>query len=127
MPSPDEMKATFKRYIERLTASDVDGIMALYAEDGEIEDPVGAPPKRGHADLRAFYTVMAPALQVEIVGPICVAGGHAAAPLRACVTLGAGKRRYLDAVDVLRFDDDGLIASVRAYWNPAEMRDTPAL
>jgi hypothetical protein len=29
---------------------------------------------------------------------------------------------YLDATDVLTFNDDGKISRMRAYWNPEELR-----
>jgi hypothetical protein len=31
---------------------------------------------------------------------------------------------YLDVIDVMAFDDAGKIISMRAFWNPAEMRPT---
>ena len=101
--------------------SDIDGIMALYADDATAEDPVGGNPVQGSEALRGFYAMAAPALQVELTGPICVAGNQCAFPLLAQLTLG-DKTQYLDAIDVLCFNVDGKITNMRAYWNPAELR-----
>jgi steroid delta-isomerase len=30
----------------------------------------------------------------------------------------------MDVIDVMTFDDEGKITSMRAYWNPADMRPT---
>ena len=32
----------------------------------------------------------------------------------------------IDAIDLVEFDESGLIRALKAYWNPEEMRDTPA-
>ena len=63
----------------------------------------------------------APLLQVEITGPICVAANQCAFPLVAELTMGE-QVQYLDAVDVLQFNDEGKIVSMRAFCNPEEMR-----
>jgi steroid Delta-isomerase len=121
MPTPQEIRTIVHTYIEMMCASDIDGIMSLYAPDATAEDPVGGEPVRGIEALRAFYGAVAPALQVELRGPICVAGNECAFPLLAQLSLG-DTQQYLDATDVLSFGDDGKITSMRAFWNPSEMR-----
>ena len=121
MPTPQEIRTIVNTYIEMMCASDIDGILSLYAPDATAEDPVGNEPVRGVEALRAFYAAVAPALQVELRGPICVAGNQCAFPLLAQLTLGDAPQ-YLDATDVLSFNDDGKITSMRAFWNPAELR-----
>lgn len=59
MPTPKDIRSTVHSYIDMMCRSDIDGIMALYADD---------------------------------------------------------------ATDIFCFDDDGKITSMRAYWNPAELR-----
>jgi ketosteroid isomerase-like protein len=34
------------------------------------------------------------------------------------------QKRYIDVIDVIAFDDDGKITSMRAFWNPADIRTT---
>jgi steroid delta-isomerase len=124
MSDAENMKDAVRRYVQLLTDSDVEGIVGLYADDGKMEDPVGTPPHQGHDALRQFYTATAPALSVEIAGPICVAGKSAAALLLARLTMGEDNHAWIDATDVFTFNDAGLLQEVRAYWNPAEMRPT---
>lgn len=124
MHTPEQLREIVHRYVEMLSASNVDAIAALYAEDCTGEDPVGLPPHNGREALRAFYAMTAPMLSVEVSGPICVAGNEVAFPLRGTVTMGEDTK-YLDAIDVFAFDDAGLITSFKAYWNPAELRDSP--
>lgn len=121
MPTPEQIRATVTHYIELMCQSDIDGIMALYADDATAEDPVGGTRVEGIEALREFYAFAAPSLQIELQGPICVAGNECAFPLLAQLTLGESVQ-YLDATDVFCFNDDGKIASMRAFWNPAELR-----
>lgn len=121
MPTPTEIRETITTYIAMMCASDIDGIMSLYADDATAEDPVGGEVKSGIDELREFYGMAAPALQVELAGPICVAGDSAAFPLLAQLSMGDAPS-YLDAVDVLTFNSEGKITSMRAYWNPEELR-----
>jgi len=122
MPSADEIRETLHHYVDRLSAGDADAIAALYLEDGTAEDPVGKPGHHGREAVRGFYASMAGALTAEISGPICVAGDAGVMPLVACLRIPGQPERWLDAIDVVEFDDSGLIRSLRAYWNPAEMR-----
>jgi steroid delta-isomerase len=123
MPTPDEIRAVVNSYVEKMCKSDIDGIMALYADDATAEDPVGGQVQKGAEALRNFYTLTAPALQVELNGPVCVSGNQCAFLLLAELTMGDDKK-YLDATDIFVFDDDGKITSMRAFWNPAELRPT---
>lgn len=122
MLSPEEIRGLVRSYVDMMCASDIDGIMALFAEDATAEDPVGGEVQRGTEALRNFYSFTAPLLQVELTGPICVAGLACAFPLLAQLTLGEDVK-YLDATDVLTFNEDGKITSMKAYWEQAELRD----
>lgn len=121
MPSPSELRATIESYVEMMCRSDIEGIMALYADDATAEDPVGGDVQQGSEAIKNFYSMTAPLLQVELSGPICVAGNECAFPLLAQLTMGEDIS-YLDATDVLTFNDDGKISRMRAYWNPQELR-----
>jgi steroid delta-isomerase len=49
------MTATLKMLQEALKAGDKDKVVALYADDATIEDPVGSPLKAGKAAIDTFY------------------------------------------------------------------------
>ena len=121
MPSPEEIRSTVVNYIEMMCASDVNGISELYTDNATAEDPVGGDVQRGKEAITAFYGMTAPLLQIELTGPISVAGNQCAFPLLAALTMD-GNTSYLDATDVLSFGEDGKITSMKAYWNPAELR-----
>jgi steroid delta-isomerase len=121
MPTPAEIRSAVERYVEYMCKSDIDGIMGLYADDARVEDPVGGAQIEGVEAVRTFYAGSAPLLQVELSGPIRVAGGEAAFPMLAELTLGEDKK-YIDVIDVMKFDDAGKVVQMLAYWDPADMR-----
>lgn len=123
MPSPEEIRNVMQRYGKLMCDSDADGIAELYAENCAVEDPVGGKPIEGREAVRAFYAATSPSLQVEITGPICVAGNQCAMPMTAELTMNDAKS-YIDVIDEFIFDDAGKITSMRAFWNPAELRPT---
>ncbi len=124
MPTANEIRATVLKYVDMMCASDIDGIMALYADDCTAEDPVGGAVQEGAEAVRAFYSFAAPMLHVELKGPICVAGNSCAFLLLATHTAD-GVVSYLDATDVFTFNDAGKITSMKAYWNFEDVRSEP--
>jgi len=124
MPTANEIRAIVSNYIDMMCASDIDGIMALYADDCTAEDPVGGTVQEGAEAVRAFYSFAAPMLQVELKGPVCVAGNSCAFLLLATHTAD-GVVSYLDATDVFSFNDAGKITSMKAYWNVEDVRSEP--
>lgn len=123
MPSNDEMKAAMRAYVERLNAGDLDGIMALYADDATVEDPVGADVRRGAAEIRAFYDqAVASNAKLRIVGPQCgSAGGFAAMPIEVSVAPPGAPKMLIGAIETMRFNDAGKIVEMRAFWGNEDM------
>lgn len=105
-------------YLERHAANDLEGVMALFARDAQLEDPVGAAPLCGSEAIRAFFRATHARngrLALERVGPMLEGGDEVAAHVRARLLRVAGT----DAVDViytLRVDRDGHIALLRAHF-----------
>jgi steroid delta-isomerase len=126
MPDAQQIRKLYERYPEMVSKGDVDGIVALYAEDGTIEDPIGSPLHRGTTAIRAFYEqAVAGKIVMKRTGPVCVAGREAATPL--VVLIGPdGQRQALDIVSVMTFREDGKIASMRAFWSFDAMRPATA-
>jgi steroid delta-isomerase len=121
MSTPDSIRQTVERYVKLMTAGDADGIAALYADDATIEDPIGAPLQRGREAIRTWYRASAGKVRLELTGPIRVAGGEAAFPMLG--TIGSPEDpSYLDIIDVMRFDTDGRVTSLRAFWSVDAIR-----
>lgn len=121
MPSPTEIRALVSSYVQMMCDTRVEDIMELFDDEATAEDPVGGDLVKGKEALRAFYGAAAPMLQVELSGPICVAGNQCAFPVLAQLTMGDNVS-YLDATDIFVFNEAGKISSMRAFWNPEELR-----
>jgi steroid delta-isomerase len=125
MPADAEtIRATVDRYTSCFSARDKDAFLANFADDAWIEDPVGTDRRDGKASIGEFWDQtqgMADAVALVRTGPVRVAGGEAAFPMQARPTIG-GTTFCIDIIDVMTFADDGRITTMRAFWDPAEMR-----
>ena len=114
-PTAEHIRNVFQRYVELVTASGAEAIANLYAEDATVEDPIGSEPHRGRAAICEFYRAAAGRVRLVLEGRVRVAGREAAAAMIAYPSGADGM--VVDTVDVMTFDDAGLITSMRAYWS----------
>jgi steroid Delta-isomerase len=115
MPTREQMVAACDRYVEALTAGDVDTIMDLYADEPTVIDPVGSEPRVGREAVRAFYEkVSSVDLACRRLGPVTVADSHAVFQFLIEVDLGESTVRMVTS-DVMRFDEDGKVVEMTAY------------
>jgi len=107
--------------------------LAAYADDACIEDPVGPswldPTGKGHrgrAALEAFYDATiatTQAIRFEIVDSFA-AGNEVANVGTIHIALPGGKTARCEGVFVYAVDGDGLISSLRAFWETDRMMAT---
>lgn len=119
MPTAEHIRAVFARYCELVTRGDHAAIALLYAPDATVEDPVGSAPHRGRDAIREFYRASAGAARLELEGRVRVAGREGAAAMIARPTADPSLR--IETLDVMTFDDAGLITAMRAYWSADTM------
>jgi steroid delta-isomerase len=110
------------RYAALMSAGDADGIANLYRDDATLEDPVGAPLVRGKPAILDWYRKSAGRVKLELTGPVRACGLEAATPLLARAPAGPGKTTLIDIIDVMRFDEEGRIVSMRAFWSADAIR-----
>jgi len=125
MPDANHIRQLYERYPELVTKGDVDAIVALYADDATLEDPIGSELHRGRDAIHAFYEATAGTVVMKRTGPVRVAGTEAATPL--VVLIGPeGQEQALDIISVMSFDDAGRVTSMRAFWSMDAMRPATA-
>lgn len=110
---PDALEALVKRYLDTCASGTADDVAALYAEDATLEDPVGGGEVHiGRHAIAGFYKILESG---EITTELMMfrAGGHEAAFVFT-VTIGGSMR--IEPIEVMTFNDDGLIVSMKAYW-----------
>jgi steroid delta-isomerase len=120
MPSPEQVRATVDAYVDAYARNDKAAFLALWAPDGVLEDPVGTPAHQGVEALGAFWDgARELADRIELVPvAVIVTGDEAAMVFEIHAHIGDGGL-LMQAVDVMRVDDDGRLLSVRAYWDMA--------
>ena len=124
MPSPEQMRAAALKYFSCFAAADVDGIVALFAEDAVVEDPVGGTPQRGLAAIRKFFES----------GFVHVGGGFSFVPegnvrvaerAVACAAVATVERAdppfRMETLDVWTVGEDGKFTSMKAYYGPTNV------
>ena len=117
----DTAKAACEAYVRCLTDSDLEALLDLFADDAAIEDPVGTDWREGKEVLRAFYAEACQGVaKAELTGNPRVAGNEVAFPFN--VTAGApGQQVVINIIDIFKFNEDGKIATMRAFWGPSNM------
>lgn len=124
VPTPDAIRATVDSYMTAFTKADRSGWLGCFAADATLEDPVGTDVRVGHGAIGEFFDAtqgMVDSIRMESTGPVRVAGSEAAFPFQIH-TVAGGAPFVLDVIDVMSFDDDAKITSMRAFWAFEDMR-----
>jgi steroid Delta-isomerase len=112
--------------MQAAVAGDREGWLALYSEDAVLEDPVGPSPwdpegkgQRGKQALAAFWDrVIGPNRGLQFkVRERYTGGREVASVLTVSSALPDGQRVEFGMVTILSSNEQGLIQSLRAFWN----------
>lgn len=110
-------------YLRGLNEKDLEEILALYAENATVEDPVGSNVIVGMEGIRKFYSgAVTFDLKLTRTGPVRIAANEAAFPFQLEMEVN-GKLMRTDIIDVFRFDEQGKIVSMRAFWGPGNQKE----
>jgi len=118
------IRATIEAYCAAFTAGDQAAYVDLFADGAWIEDPVGTDRYEGKEAISGFVaqsSSLAESIELRQTGPVRVAAGECAFPMQARPSIG-GTTFVVDIIDVMTFDDAGKITTMRAFWDPTEMR-----
>lgn len=118
--SNEQAEATVRSYLNLVANGTADEIAALYAEDAVLEDPVGSTPLVGRENIRAFYVTLENLKVTTELQTIRTCGGEAAFQFHIETDTGAGVA-ILEPLENMKFNEDGLITSMRAWWGDTDM------
>ena len=117
MSTPEDNAETVNRYLELVSQGRAADVADLYASDGTVEDPVGGEVHIGHEAIRGFYAGQ-PLKDAEFeVFTLRALGSEVAFYWSLMFVLGENRLR-IEIISVMTFDDEGQIASMKAYWGP---------
>ena len=115
MVSAEDITAAVNRYLALVATGTADEIVELYADDATVEDPVGGEVHIGRKAIHAFYKNVEGAKRATELRELRVAGHEAAFMFAITVDAGGHKVR-IEPIDVMVFNSEGKITSMKAYW-----------
>ncbi|GAA4670035.1 nuclear transport factor 2 family protein [Gordonia humi] len=118
---PQKIAAVVDAYIDALNNGSADDIADLYAAGATVEDPIGAPLRTTRAELVEFYGIITGMPHRDATLAWSKIAGDTAVFEFTLVTGTDDGKFSITPVDVMVFDDDGKIASMRAVWDPADL------
>jgi steroid delta-isomerase len=124
-----ERIAVCQAYVSGLTEGDLEKVVALFAADATVRDPVNGPAWEGLDAVRSYYDKARLAvLDMVVSGPVGLPedGSSAAAPVRALVRRPSGELVILESVGVFEFGPDGKITRLNTYYGSSNVRAVPA-
>ena len=113
--STEKIAQVVRSYIELAGHGSADEVAALFADNAIFESPTGGDVHRGIEAIRSAYHSIWDGREqrVELVS-LNVAGGEAAVHVQV---VHSGQR--IDVIDVMTFDEDAKISSLRTYFGPS--------
>lgn len=109
----------FAEHCRAWNVGDRDAWMAIFADDVVMEDPVGAPPKRGRESLAVTWERSHTAGRTWRLEPrrVIGSGDEVAVDLVNRGTVD-GAEVVVESIEVWRVDDRGRVVSVRSFFEP---------
>ncbi len=113
----DRITATVQAYVDTIAAGDTEKVVGLFADGATVEDPIGSDLKTTRDELMEFYggvCAMSPSTELKWVR---VAGDTAVFEF-VLRTKAGDSTVTVTPIDIMRFDDDARVVSMRAVWDP---------
>ncbi len=126
---PEVLQKTLNAYFAAIAARDAQRIALVFAEDGDLEDPVGGPIRRGRKEVAEMFAAGVASLATEVKIEVLAAlpCGNSIAAHWAMTARGRGGREIkAEGIDVVQFNAEGLIVRAEGYWNANAFRQALA-
>ena len=117
----DDVRNRVLAYYAAVTAGDVEAVLAMFAADAEMRDPVGAPATSDDMGRRQRYAGIGAAFDAFAILPeqIKTGGNEAAATWTINAHAKTGRDVSFSGISAFVFDGDGRITRMSAFWDPA--------
>ena len=121
MPSEAQLRAAMQAYLDALNNRDVKGIIALFAAGGTVEDPVGSGVHDAGPGLTRLVGGLPEGATFTLDTPIRASHGSGAAMAFTVRMVVNGISVHIRSLDVMQFDEAGLITEMKAYYGPSDI------
>ena len=104
-------------YMQAMSAGDFDRVVALYADDATLEDPVGSEVLSGKSAISEFYHgITGTQITCTRTGPVRYANRELVFPFE-CSMKAPGMNMTVSIIDHFVLNDDDKVVSMRAFWS----------
>jgi uncharacterized protein (TIGR02246 family) len=119
---PDELRDRIVAYVDAINRRDPSAIAGFFAEDGVQADPASNPPNIGRAAIATFFenAIAGSEAWTFTAKAVHTCAAHVAVDFEIAVVTG-GATMTIDGIEVFTTDEDGLFATVNAYWDDADL------
>jgi len=115
--TPLNLHDLVQRYATVATSMDVDAYANLFAEDCTRIDPIGQPGQYTRDEVRASWAGVVRGAETITFTATDIHTVLDTAAFHFDVVVGLGESTaHISGIEVMVFNDDGLITSLHAYW-----------
>lgn len=122
MPSAEELKKVVESYVDLVANGKPEQVADLYAEGATVEDPIGADIRSTREAIVEFYGVIASMDKATAELNWTKIAGDTAVFEFTLITEAGGSAFKITPVDIMVFDDDGKIKTMRAVWSAEDLQ-----
>lgn len=120
--SEEQLINAMQAYIDALNKKDIEGIISLFADNATIEDPVGSVIENAGDGLKRLVGALPPDARFMLDSPIRASHDLTGGAFPMTVELSIdGKFIKIQSIDVMQFDNAGLITEMKAYYGPSNI------
>ena len=119
MPSKSDIENVVKAYVDRVAQHDPEKVADLFAPNASVEDPVGTELKADRQAIVDFFAVIAN-MEETTTGLMWTAVAADTAVFQFNLRgANGGRGDQVTPIDIMSFDEDAKILTMRAVWDPA--------
>ncbi|OHU53100.1 nuclear transport factor 2 family protein [Mycobacteroides chelonae] len=117
----EQVLAVVQSYCDLLTTGTAAQIADLYADDATVEDPLGADVLKGREAIQGFYAAIEPLDRHGDLKLVRATDNEAAFHFELTIKHENGGM-VIAPIDVMTFNDEGKISSMRAFWTQDDIK-----
>ncbi|MFW0783760.1 nuclear transport factor 2 family protein [Gordonia sp. CPCC 206044] len=118
----EKINATVDAYVNLLNSGTAEQIADLYAATATVEDPIGAEVRNTREQLVEFYSVITGMDERTATLKWKKIAGDTAVFEFTLVTGTSGMKFEITPIDIMVFDDEGKVSSMRAVWEQSDLK-----
>ncbi|MDL9947833.1 nuclear transport factor 2 family protein [Gordonia sp. ABSL11-1] len=118
----EKINAVVDAYVDLLNSGTAEQIADLYAANATVEDPIGADLRTTRDQLVEFYSVITGMDERTATLRWKKIAGDTAVFEFTLVTGTSGMKFEITPIDIMVFDADGKVSSMRAVWEQSDLK-----